>query len=490
MYHPPSKRTQLLQRIIVYSAMSLAVVVIVVVLAFFMLGYQFNRVEGTIEQGGLVQFNSHPAGAAVIIDGKNLGIRTAAKRTMAPGPHFIKMQRAGYQAWQKSVEVMPGSVLWLTYARLVPKELKPVSVESFPVITSTAASPNNEMMAMKTKAATPVIHVADLSRDDARITEITLPDDSFTPPSPSQSQSFTLETWDSSSRYLLIKHTYDKNKIEWIVADTQDMSSTKNVTKLVGMQMEKPIFDDDDPTILYALVDNDIRRIDLDAATLSRPLVSNVDEFTLYGDATLVYVTRLDPETKVRSVGYFSQGSTKPRTIRSYSDNGKIPLHIAIGQYFSQYYVAIAYNETVEVMKGTLPRSDVSNPSAYEAVATMTIPGGARYLSIMTSGRFVVAQTDHAYIVHDIELNKTTTTTLKGDKAVKQKLQWLDNYTVWSDQTGILRIYEFDGANQHDIMPVSPGFSATYSPNDTYLYGINKSDDGKFHLTRVRMLLN
>ncbi|HET8884152.1 MAG TPA: hypothetical protein VFM68_01635, partial [Candidatus Saccharimonadales bacterium] len=365
----------------------------------------------------------------------------------------------------------------------------PVKVESFPTITSTSASPNNKWMAIKADAATPVIHLADLSRDDARVTDLTLPADSFTPPSPEQTQSFTLQKWDESSRYLLIKHTYDGTKTEWIVADTQDISETKNVTTLLGINASKVVFDGDNSAILYALVDNNIRRIDLGAATLSRPLVRNVAEFSLYDDSIIVYVTRLDPSTKVRSVGYYHQGASKSRTIRSYSDDGKVPLHLAIGKYFSDYYVAIAYNETVEIMKGTLPRSDATNLSVFDAVSTMAVPGGVRHLSVVTNGRFVVAQTPKAYIVRDVELNKTTTTVLKGDTPVKQELRWLDDYTVWSDQNGMLRMYEFDGANQHDIMPVRPGFSATYSPNAKYLYGVARSDDGEFHLQRVRMIL-
>ena len=117
------------------------------------------------------------------------------------------------------------------------------------------------------------------------------------------------------------------------------------------------------------------------------------------------------------------------------------------------------------------------------------VPSGVQHLSILTSGRFVVAQTPTSYVTHDLELKKTTTTELKDTTALTRELRWLDGYTVWNDHGGTLRMYEFDGANQHEIMPVASGFSVTYSPSAKYLYGINRTDDGKYHLNRVLMIL-
>lgn len=490
MYRQPSKRKQLLKLVTIYTIMSVAVIALVSVLVLFMLGYQFNRADGKIEQGGLVQFDTRPTGADVMIDGKTLGTRTASRKTLATGQHFITMQRPGYKLWQKSVDVTAGSVLWLTYARLVPNDLKPANVASYANVSSTTSSPDNKWMAIKEDPATPSIRLADISRDDVEITNIELPATTYTAPSPDKSQSFTLETWNPSSRMILVKHVYDDTKTEWIVVDSQDVAASKNVTTLLGVNATKVVFSGNSNSILYALVDNDVRKIDLGAATLSGPLVSNVAEFSLHDNTTILYTTLLDPTTKMRHAGYVTEGASKPRIIRSYADDGQAPLHLAVGKYFDEYFFALSYNETVEVMKGTLPRSDTSDPSALIAISTINVPGGARFVSILTNGRFVVAQTSTTYVVHDLELKKTTTTALKSTTPLQRELRWLDGYTVWNDQDGMLRMYEFDGMNQHEIMSVTPGFSVTYSPSAKYLYGINKSADGMFHLERVRMILS
>ena len=489
MYRPPSKRVQIIQRVAIYTTMSVAVTVLVAILVFFMLGYQINRADGRIEQGGLVQFDTRPGGADVTIDNKSLGTRTASRKTMTAGQHFITMQRAGYETWQKSVDVVPGSVLWLTYARLVPQDLTPAMVKSFSSLAGTLVSPNSEEIAIKEDATTPVIQLADLTRDDVTAKTIEIPATAYTAPTAGKTQTFSLEKWNSSSRYILVKHTYDDSKVEWLVVDSDNVNETKNITTQLGVDAALIIFSPNNSSQVYALVDNAIRKIDLNATTLSGPLVSNVAEFSIYNNDTILYVTRPDEATAMRSVGYFDEGAAKSRMLRSYNDDGQLPLHLAVGKYFDDHYVAISYGHTIEIMKGSLSKSDATTASAFTSLATMALSTDVQYLSIVTNGRFVMAQEAGSYTVYDIELKKTTTTALQGDApAVPTELRWLDPYTVWSDRSGKVRIYEFDGANQHDLMTVAPGYSATYSPSGKYLYGVTQSD-GTYHLTRVRMVL-
>lgn len=488
MYHAPSKKKQLTQRIVVYSSMSLAVISLVTVLFFFMMGYRFNQVDGRIQQGGLVQFESRPNGAFVEIDGSRFGTRTTAKTTLAAGPHTIMMSRDGYQQWRKSIEVKPGSVLWLNYARLIPLTLKPDNVADLTAISSSAASPNKRFMAIKEEADTPVIKIADLSQADVRMDAITLPESVYTAPAKAEDQRFTIEGWDTASRRLIVRHVYGDNKTEWLVVNPQRVDEAKNLTTLLGVDVAEIAFHPTDSDTVYVRVADEVRRVDISAATLSGPLVKNIEDFSVYRD-TILYTTKLDKETQSRTVGYYDNDSRQARTIRTYASSLKGPLHVAVGKYFESTYVALSQGDTVEVMQGSLPRSNSDEVSTLTTVATMTAPKGVKDLSIETNGRFVVAQSASSYIVHDIELNKTTNTALYRESDTQHQLEWIDEYMLWTDQGGILRTYEFDGANQHDIMPVVEGQSVTLSTNGTYLYGISQSEDKTFHLTRVRLIL-
>jgi hypothetical protein len=311
-------------------------------------------------------------------------------------------------------------------------------------------------------------------------------------PAKASDQAFVLSEWSDSSRYLIVKHTYDKNKLEWLVVDTQNVDNTENVSARLGITASKLVFSNDSDRQMYVQTGTDVRRINLSAGTISGPIVGNVAEFMVGGNDMIVYATNLDPKTKERSVGYYTDGAKQPRTIRSYADDGKASLHIVIDTYYGDKYVSIAYLDHIEILKadGGLPSSDSSDTSSLSIVANISTPDGVDYLTSHTSGRFVVAQKGAAYTTYDLELSRMTTTDLAGSTAVSRKLEWLDNYTLWSDRDGQLRLYEFDGANQHTIMPVVSGQDVTLSPNGKYLYGIEKAADGKFHLARVQLILS
>ncbi|MEO7904926.1 MAG: PEGA domain-containing protein [Candidatus Saccharimonadales bacterium] len=488
MYHAPSKQKQLIQRTVVYSIMTLAVITLVSILLLFMLGYRFNQADGRIEQGGLVQFDSRPNGATVGIDNKAFGTRTASKATLTSGQHFITMEKPGYERWQKSVNVLAGSVLWIDYARLVPLTLQPSTVAQFKTVTSTASSTDKNWMAIVTDPTLPVLQLADISQDAVKVTSLALPATSYTAATDKKTQRFSLGEWDSSSRYVTVKYTYDDKKVEWLVVDTQRPSQTRNISTMLGIAPTAVVFSPTDRNKLYVKTANEVRQVNLNNQTLSGPLVSNITEFTVYKN-TLLFTTQVDKTTKTRAVGYYDESAGKARTLRTYAGEDAQTLHVAVGEYIGDTYVALAHGETVEVMLGDLPRSDSADVSSATTLATMTIPGGVKFLSVQTSGRFVVAQSTNGYTVYDVELKKTTTTPLHADEPVTRPLNWIDGYNVVSDQAGMLRMYEFDGANQHDIMPVAAGFDATLSRKGTYLYAITQTADKQYELIRVRMIL-
>jgi len=482
MYRPSSKRKELLRRIAVYSLMTFAVIGLVTLLIFMTLGYRYNQDEGLV-QTGLVQFGSQPGGANVTIDSRDFGSRTPSKASLEEGSHHITMQRDGYRQWQKSIDVVGGAVLWLNYARLFPTDLKPANVASFPTVSSTAVSPDAKWMALAEDPASSTLRLIDLSHDSAiEPVALALPATLYTAPAEGESQRFELTKWDPSSRFVLVKHTYGAQH-EWLVVDTQDIGSSQNITKLLGVNASEVIFSVNNASILYARVDNTVRRIDRGSATISRPLVENVAEFSLYGENVILFTLQPNATTGKRDVGYYRGDDEKTYVVGSYADFEGTPADIAISQYFGDTYVAVSHENKVDIFTG-----DLDHPDELERVASTKINGGAQHLSMVTAGRFVIAQHGPAYVVYDLELKKSTTTQLKGTGDVAQELRWLDGYSIWSDRDGVLRVYEFDGANQQEVMKVTPGFNVTLGPGERYLYGITQSE-GKSHLTRVKMIL-
>lgn len=489
MYSPPVPgKKQAVKQAAIYALMTSVVLLLVTILILFMLGYRIDRKTGTIEQGGLVQLESTPSGANLTINGTRLSATTYTKTTLAPGQHTIAMERSGYIPWQKTVDIVSGSILWLNYARLIPTERPVEDISVLPGITSSLQSNDRKWYAMTTEKTSPAIRLVDISVDNPEIRTITLPETSFTKPVNPESVTFSIAAWDASNRHVLVEHRYD-DKTEWIVVDIQDVSKTENITTMFDVALTKPVFSETDSLVIYAIINGDVRRIDIEGSTISSPLVRNVAEFSFFDKSTLLYVTNIDETKKTRTVGYRQSNSDEPRAIRSYSDEGKVPLHITAGKYYNQTYVAISYDSTVEIMSGSLPRSDSDTSLSLTTVATMSTSEPIDLLSNKTAGRFFVAQHKNSYSVYDLELQKATTTTIRGDGSLKTELRWIDGYTVWSGLGNELRFYEFDGANQNDIMPIVSGQSPALSPNNRFIYAPTVDDKGVFHLSRVRLIL-
>lgn len=465
--------------------MCVSIVSIVAALMLIVLGYSFNEKDNRLEQGGLLQFASVPSGATVTLDETELGSRTPSKVTADAASHSVKMNLKGYRTWQKSIDLKAGMIGWLSYARLVPTEVKPQVVRSSPTLAGMLASHDNKWIAMLDDASKPTVVVADISSDEVKYKSLAIPETMITQPSTDKPQTFALESWSQNSQYFILRHAYDESKTEWLVVDRGDAAQTKNITTQLGVTAGKVVFGAENGHMLYIKVDDVIRRANLDNLTLSRPLVEHVDDFSVYRFATLLYSTKVD-DKKQRSVGYIADDMDKPVVLKSYPDDGQ-QLHLAMGEYFGKRYLAIQHGTALVVTAGTLPRGNSAGDM--KQVVTVALPTVADRLSLSSSGRFVIAETADSYTVHDLELVKTDTTTLKGVGVTPRPLYWLDSFMAWSDRGGMLRLYEFDGANQQDIVPVAEGYDVTLSQNEKYLYSVGKDANG-FMLQRVRMVLN
>ena len=485
MYHPPSKRNQFIRRTIIYTAMTTAVISIVAGILLLLVGYDFNRKAGQIEQGGLIQFASVPSGATIKIDGNELTGRTPTKSQAFAGDHNVTMDKIGYNSWQKSINLVAGTILWLDYARLIPTELKPEPVINFTNLSSTLPSVDSKQLAIIENQSIPNIHIVNVDDEKTPLSTVVLPIDSYSPNLSGEKQSFSLESWDNSGRYIIVKHKYDLNKTEWIILDSKDISKTKNITSLLAIDISTIVFDKSNNRIVFVQTGNDIRSVDLNADTLSRVLVSNVEKFNLSESSVINYVTTIDQEKNIRSVGYYQTGSEKPVIVRSYDDS-VIPLNISTGNYFNNDYIAINHGQDIDLFRLNLPK-DSAEAANIESFKNFDIVGGSEWLSFGNKGRFVIAQNGNIYTVHDLELDKTTTTELKGASVNSKKISWLDNYILWNDSDSMARIYEFDGANQRDIMPVTPGFSALITPHGDFLSAFKKTDTGVYQLQRVKL---
>lgn len=487
MYQQKSKRRQLLARTFVYSFMTLSVITIVVVLMLVILGYSFNRQDGRLEQGGLLQFSSIPSGASVTLDDSIQSSLTPSKASVDARSHSVIMKKANYRSWQKTISVTAGSIGWLSYARLIPNDVATESLRTFPQVAAAVSSPDRKWMAIHEDGTSPTFSLVNIESTTPRYTTMTIPSASMTAAQTEAPQSFVIDSWSNNENYLLIKRTYDTDKSEWIVLDRADPQRSVNITSTFAINVSKVVFGERGGRDLYVQTDDIVRRVNLDDKTLSNALVANVAEYAVYDQSTVVYVTAPDPSNdNQRSIGYIQQGMDQAETIRLYPGE-TTNLHVALGEYFDKRYVAITHGQSLELLSGTLPRGNTKADLRSEMSHTMK--SADVKLTMSRNGRFVLTQDSAGYSAYDIELKKTDATTFKSPAAVDRPLQWIDDYTIWSGSADVLRFYDFDGANQQDIMPIVEGLSVAVSGDNKYVYGLTRTDNG-IVFQRGKLILN
>jgi len=485
MYRRPSKKQQLIRRSLVLVVMVVSVLVIVASVTLFILGYRLDSINGQLQQGALVQFNSQPTGGRISVDGTPINDRTPAKRSLLSGAHSFTVERDGYRPWTKSLNLAAGTLAWLDYIRLIPIDLQREVIEIYPVATDMKAAPNLRTLLVQTDKADPIFQLVDISAPTVSSRTLVLPENLYTADSDSSSQLFTLGAWDAGSRYVLVQHQ-TSGASEWIVMDTEDISESVNITQLLSIELSELQFSGTSGNILYGLTDGALRKLDISNETISRALVQGVESFNMYQTSTLTYIG-VDPEDKAQRVaGLYKDGDAQPYVLAEAPLNTS--LQIATTRHYNDDYVAVAEGADVTILKGRYP-SSVNDTTSLQVFAEFTAPRSVDRISFSPEGDFLLAEAGKAFMSFEVEYERLTSSVVNTSQETVQPLRWLDQAYVWSVYEGRLSIREFDGTNGNVIMPALRGFDATLSQNGRYLYAMTQNSSDEYQLERTTLIL-
>lgn len=471
--------------------MAIAVVSGVAVLTAMTLGYGFSKKDGRIEQGGLLQMSSTPTGAAITVNGTPFGSQTPTKLVSQPGNYALTMKRQGYQTWQKTVPIQAGNITWVAYPRLIPEKIEAEHTLSYPATTTSALpSASAKRYAVLMAADKPTVSIATLDSDEPTAKEYTLPAEIYTAPTTeAPGSSFEIESWTGDEKKLLLKHTYGMDsKVEWIVFNVDAPAESININRSLGIDgsVTVPEFTRSDGMELYAIVDGSVRVLDLNDQTLSHPLVDHVVDYRLYGDEFVLYVK--EPIDNLQEVGYVRRDYKQPRAVKKVTA-GAVPAQFDVAKYYDKYYFLISHAHEAELLSSASLPDDTTSKLTLKHAQTLTLDNDVIDANLTDNGQFATIQDGTSFSTFNLEIMKLTKSELvHGSSAVPQKLKYLDGYLLWGSNDGKLRTYEFDGENQHDIMPLLPTLGATLSPSGKYLYGFAQVDDKTIALTRVQLL--
>lgn len=483
MYHAPNKRKKRAQLAFIYTLMALAVISIVAVLVLIMQGYRFNRYDGRVEQGGLLQFDSRPAGATVTMDDIVLANKTASKITVQAGEHTISISKDGYSTWKKTVDVASGSVTWLNYALLIPTQPKIVKAATYPSVVSSMVSPDSKYMAVLAESQTPTISVVALNSALPEQSQVSIPADAYS--ESTANHTFSLVGWDRDGRFILIKHSYSEGKTEYLSVDLRGNEAPRNLSRSLGVDIASVEYSlASSNTVYIVTAAHELRRAELSSATLTGPLVKDIASFAQPDRATVAYTTMLGPDGR-RSVGYLTSGAAKPRVVRTYTGDGVVPFELRIGKYYGDEYMSIVHDKTIEILTGDIPSSDATGALNLTQVAKYQCPS-----SVTTSGfspehnRFVVSRCGADVTSYDLERRLLGRSIVAGDTGTA--INWIDNYHWAVTAGGVAAYHDFDGTNRQVVGLNAAPQAVTMSENAKYFYHFTQSASGTV-LVRTQM---
>lgn len=487
MYKRPEKKKEALKLAALYSAMTATVLIVATLLILGILGYRFDRNTGTLEQSGLVQFASTPSGATIEIEGKAIAPRTPAKSAVEPKTQEFVMWKEGYETWRKSVKVDAGSLVWLNYARLIPKERTVEAVSEYRTMANSLAAPNKKSILLQTDATRAQLRLVDITSAMPKGVDLSIPTALIAKPNTSATDlttgTLTLNAWDADGRYVLASYARTEESPEWLVLDTHDITKSRNITREFSVPISDIQFSGTSGNVFYALIGGDIRKLNVSEGTLSRPLVTNVEQFSVYDTHVVSYVAK-QADSLRRTAGVYREGDAEVTVLHTATkDNATI--HIAIAEYFGSNYAAVSENETVSVYKGSYTALSAEN--AVDPLTSWSLGASVEHLEFSPGKAFIVATAGSQLTSFGLERNTFSDGTLASGTATS--LRWLDDMMFWSVIDGKLTTRELDNANVHAISTAEAGQAATLSQNGTYMYSIGKTNAG-YQLQRVKMIID
>ena len=478
------KRRALQWRIVRYIIMVSTIFAIVTFSVLILLGYRLNRTTGVIQQGGLVQFVSEPTKASVTIGSAKLLDKTPSKITVNPGEYLVKMEKDGYQLWQKNVAIKAGEVLWLNSAKLVPRDITTVALRTIPTVADSFAQPKSGFISVLPDASKPVVERYDIRTGDLKSETLDL---STLNTAVAKKDSYRFLEWNGSTKREILNHTYGK-KNELVVVNVDNKDDSFVITPQ-GKAMPVDAIPDprDSRDLIVRYSDGSVRSVDGDIGSVSAAVLTKTTSIKSFG-SSIVYVKSVGKN--MVETGYLTlDNQLESKSVRRISTQQ--PVQFQVQQYFDTYFLTtvVGKNMTVQSTK-SLPRSSDDTAASLKLILSLELDNPPVSLRRLDAGQQISILQPSAVTNYDVESKSVTTTNLT-DKDQKKlvKLKWLDEFHYYLDNGGILRQYEYDGENQADITNVEAGHAAGYSQNGKYLYTFAKDKSG-FTLQRSTLILD
>ena len=444
------------------ALMVVAIVAIVVMVMLVVTGHSFGT-GLDVEKTGLVQIYSVPTAASITIDNELSSFaRTNTSRMLTDGEHTITLTKDGYDTWTKKIKVNYGLLYRLHYPRLFLLEREKETVREMTPYKMLSVAPSRNSMLVITNTPT-TWELLPISDDNVRPKILNV---SNILPVIGDLQ---LISWSENSDKVLFKHVIN-GKTEWIIVNVRDVKNSINLTKTFGLNISTVKTANNSADSLYALVNGNLHQINVSGSSVSKVMISGVEDFVNYGGA-IIYVTTPDV-TGMRSVGIYKEGEQES-TIFATTTNPTDKILLAINSYYGDEYLVYTVGSHVYIYEGELPSYNQDFKAMMSLVLDKDISFIPTSLKPTHNGEFVVAQNGTDIAVIDSEVIDAIEFKIENSQT-----GWLDGFLLYNVVDGKLVVRDFDGSNYRELSTgLADNSPAVISGNDRWIYYVNTESE-------------
>lgn len=462
-----SPRFKSAMRTLQFVLLSVFVVVGTIILVYAGQGYDINRRTGEVIQNGLLLVNSTPEGAVVSINGQAENDTTPGRFPLPEGTYDISIAADGYRTWQKSLTVAGSAVEWVYYPLLIPNELEPSTISARQNVEFIGQSPDGQRFLIRQTARTASFNLMNISGKSVNDDDvITLPAELLQLSAANgRLGQFDFEGWADDNISVLLSHRVN-NKVEYILLDTQEPADSINLTDEYDLDLRDVRLINGQAGEFYALVNEDLRRLNLDQGTISTPLARNVRRYVLHEDRFVAYINS-DSNDQLQ-LGLIDNSQA---TVLQELEGEAKRYGLEFAAFDGEFHLALLDRQLERLT--VLIDPHVQSQDA-DSLSRFIMPTPkAQYVSFSRNGQFVLAQGGGSFYTHDFDRTRRFKFNPDINLPADYQARWLNgNYLVAHDRAGLMHLFEFDGGNLQSLYPSDPDFEVWVGNNQETLYSL------------------
>ncbi len=483
---PVKKRNHRIRLYIGYGLLTCAVAIATIILVYVGSGYFVDRKTGDLIQNGQLYLNSAPEGASIFLNGRQQRPRTAGRLVIPSGKYSVVLKRDGYRDWSADVSLDGGVVQRLDYARLIPKTLKSIPLQTFASSPySITQSSDRNYLSLQFADKPLSIFIIDLTKADSEPKEIILAKTLFA--DPAKLGQIVLTEWADDSKHFIVKNVVDNIAKDYLVVNRDLPDQTINLTlqlHLDGLDfsMRDNAFDQ---YYAYDAAQKTLGTINLSDKILV-PKLTDVTTFKTVGPNTILYVTSTAASTKTKMQVRLLSGD-KNYLMREVPQS--VTYLIAISKLNSQPVIAIgvASENKVTILRNPLAYLKTHPAQLLPQPTTVLQVESPTEVSFSTDATAVMARGGQHFAAHNFDEDKTA----RFDASVSLPatlLKWADGKHLIAVSGADSYLFDYDGANLQKMVPSIDGFGAYFDISYQAVFSFRVGSEGKpFDVTRASL---